>query len=96
VWFKRDLRVEDHRPLHEAAQRGPVLCLYVYEPELHGSVEFTSAHLDFLRESLISLQHSLRDLGGTLVLRRGRAVLQGTSAELLHGNDGKTLAATYL
>ncbi|MFZ9965204.1 MAG: deoxyribodipyrimidine photo-lyase, partial [Terrimicrobiaceae bacterium] len=32
VWFKRDLRVEDHRPLAEAAKRGPVVCLYVYEP----------------------------------------------------------------
>lgn len=78
VWFKRDLRVEDHRPLHEAAQRGPVLCLYVYEPDLHGSAEFTPAHLVFLRESLVSLQRSLCDLGGTLVLRRGRV------AEVLH------------
>ena len=29
VWFKRDLRVQDHWPLLEAAQRGPVLCLYL-------------------------------------------------------------------
>ena len=34
VWFKRDLRVVDHAPLLEAAQRGPVLPLYVVEPEL--------------------------------------------------------------
>ena len=34
VWFKRDLRVRDHAPLWHAAQRGPVLGLYVYEPEL--------------------------------------------------------------
>jgi len=88
VWFKRDLRVEDHRPLHEAAQCGPVLCLYVYEPELHRSVEFTSAHLDFLRESLISLQHSLRDLGGMLVLRRGRVT------EVLHALRRETSFVT--
>ena len=31
-----------------------------------------------------------------LVLRRGRVVLQGASAELLGGNDGKALAASYL
>ena len=71
VWFKRDLRVEDHRPLAEAAKRGPVVCLYVYEPELHGSAEFTSAHLVFLNESLRSLDHLLREIGGNLVLRRG-------------------------
>ena len=74
VWFKRDLRVDDHRPLSEAARCGPVLCLYVYEPELHGSEELTAAHLVFLQESLVCLERSLRELGGTLVLRRGRVV----------------------
>lgn len=34
VWFKRDLRVVDHAPLHQAALRGPLLCLYAIEPEL--------------------------------------------------------------
>jgi len=32
VWFKRDLRVVDHAPLSQAAERGPVLPLYVAEP----------------------------------------------------------------
>ncbi|WP_353211066.1 ABC transporter ATP-binding protein [Rhodovarius sp.] len=39
---------------------------------------------------------ALRVSSHGLVLRRGRAVLQGSSAELLHGHDGKTLAASYL
>ena len=34
VWFKRDLRIEDHLPLLQALQRGPVLCLYIVEPNL--------------------------------------------------------------
>ena len=33
VWFKRDLRVNDHRPLARAAERGPIVGLWVYEPE---------------------------------------------------------------
>jgi len=33
VWFKRDLRIEDHVALVEAAARGPVLPLYILEPE---------------------------------------------------------------
>jgi deoxyribodipyrimidine photo-lyase len=74
VWFKRDLRADDHRPLAQAARRGPVLGLYLYEPDLHGSEEFTAAHVVFLNESLRSLQNSLRELGGELVLRRGEAV----------------------
>ena len=84
VWFKRDLRVDDHRPLAEAARRGPVLGLYVYEPELHGSAEFTAAHLVFLQESLVSLERSLRELGGTLVIRRGRVT------EVLHALQRET------
>ena len=84
VWFKRDLRVEDHRPLTEAARRGPVVALYVYEPELHGSDELTAAHLVFLDESLRSLERSLHELGGSLVLRRGRVV------EVLHALKGET------
>ena len=74
VWFKRDLRVADHRPLAEAARRGRVLALYVYEPDLHGSEEFMAAHLVFLNQSLVSLQQTLREAGGDLVLRRGRLV----------------------
>jgi len=83
VWFKRDLRVEDHRPLSEAAQRGPVLGLYVYEPELHGTEEFTAAHVVFLRQALQSLERSLKELGGGLVLRRGpvTAVLSALQRE---------------
>ena len=33
VWFKRDLRTVDHRPLVEAAARGPLMPLFVVEPE---------------------------------------------------------------
>ena len=33
VWFKRDLRLVDHRPLAEAMVLGDVLPLYIVEPE---------------------------------------------------------------
>jgi deoxyribodipyrimidine photo-lyase len=33
VWFKRDLRWVDHRPLLEASRHGAVLPLLVVEPE---------------------------------------------------------------
>ena len=33
VWFKRDLRIHDHVPLAEAARTGPVLPLYIVEPD---------------------------------------------------------------
>ena len=71
VWFKRDLRVADHRPLAEAAKRGPCVCLYVYEPELIEAEDFDPAHLAFINQSLESLQGALRALGADLTVRTG-------------------------
>jgi len=74
VWFKRDLRVTDHRPLAEAASRGPVLAVYAIEPSVVGAAAFDALHWGFLRESLAELRERLRELGGDLIVRRGEAV----------------------
>jgi len=71
VWFKRDLRVADHRPLAEAAERGPVLALFVYEPEILEGEDCDPAHQVFRDEALAELRGSFRARGGELVLRRG-------------------------
>ncbi len=34
VWFKRDLRIFDNEVLLSAAQKGTILPLYIFEPEL--------------------------------------------------------------
>ncbi len=72
VWFKRDLRVRDHRPLVEAAARGPVIALYVYEPELIEAPDCHATHLAFIDDCLAELDHSLRQRGVPLTLRVGR------------------------
>lgn len=72
VWFKRDLRIEDHAPLTEAAACGPCVLLYVYEPEVLGSPYFDASHLQFINESLVELDAALRRRGGRLVRRMGR------------------------
>ena len=74
VWFKKDLRVCDHAPLREAAARGPVLPLFIYEPEQLGHEEFAGQHLTYLNGCLRELDTSLRGRGAPLVLRRGEAV----------------------
>ena len=66
VWFKRDLRVDDHGPLNEALQRGPVLPLYVVEPEL-GSSPMPPSGSGCFAESLLELRRVLADLGQQLV-----------------------------
>ena len=74
VWFKRDLRAEDHRPLVEAAARGPVLPLYIVEPEWLSSPDFDPCHWTFVRASLVDLDRRLREMGQGLVVRHGEAV----------------------
>lgn len=72
VWFKRDLRINDHFPLVEAAERGPCLGLYVYEPELIEAEDSDAAHLNFVNQSLVELRKNLRRLGSELLLRIGK------------------------
>jgi deoxyribodipyrimidine photo-lyase len=74
VWFKRDLRIHDHEPLVRAAEAGPVLCLFIHEPELQTSPEFDHSHLIFLQEALAELSQNLTRQGGRLLQCTGAAV----------------------
>jgi deoxyribodipyrimidine photo-lyase len=74
VWFKRDLRIDDHAPLTAAAKQGAVLCLYIYEPALIHAEDFGSRHLLFINDSLRELEAQLVSLGSRLVICRGDAV----------------------
>jgi deoxyribodipyrimidine photo-lyase len=71
VWFKRDLRTDDHVPLTQGAKAGPCRAVYVLEPELIESAEFSSLHWRFLIDSLKSLDARLRELGGELTILHG-------------------------
>ena len=73
VWFKRDLRVRDHAPLLEASQRGALIALYIYEPELLHAPEFDPSHLEFINASLTELSVDLELLGVRLITRVGEA-----------------------
>jgi len=71
VWFKRDLRVADHRPLARAAQSGPTVALYVYEPELIAARETDPSHYAFVDECLAELERALEQRGVRLTYRYG-------------------------
>ena len=88
VWFKRDLRVRDHRPLVEAARRGPVVCLHVFEPELWSTPEYEESHFRFVRESLEELDRALRERGGQLSIRVGSVVKVLADIHRSHGIAG--------
>lgn len=74
VWFKKDLRVEDHMPLTEACKTGKVLCFYIYEPSLIHSTEWDASHGGLLNESLDDLEKDLNSLSIKLYRFRGEAV----------------------
>lgn len=85
VWLKRDLRLLDHRPLVEAAARGPVVVLYVYEPGLWTRPEYDACHLTFVNQSLAELDAGLRELGTRVTYRTGRIldVLEALRSDLV-------------
>ena len=74
VWFKRDLRAFDHAPLARAAAAGPVLCLYVLEPDLWRQPDAARQHLHFTLECLRDLYADLKARGLKLQIRVGDAV----------------------
>ncbi len=71
VWYRRDLRVQDHAPLLRAARRGPVLPLFVAEPARARGPDAGPRHWTFARDSLRELRATLAALGQPLVVRIG-------------------------
>jgi deoxyribodipyrimidine photo-lyase len=70
LWFRRDLRFDDHPALAKAANRGAVLALFVVDPALMEPSGL--ARRVFLLRSLHDMDRRLRGLGGKLVVQRGR------------------------
>jgi deoxyribodipyrimidine photo-lyase len=60
VWFKRDLRLEDHTPLVAAVQEGqPTLLLYFLEPTLMEAPQSSERHWRFVYQSIIDINTKL-------------------------------------
>ncbi|MGF1462828.1 MAG: FAD-binding domain-containing protein [Maricaulaceae bacterium] len=99
VWFKRDLRVQDHAALAHAALTGaPVLPLYIVEPDYWRLPEHSGRQWGFVRESLDALNAAL---GGRLVVRVGEAVAvfdalhKALGVASLHAHEETGLLWTY-
>jgi deoxyribodipyrimidine photo-lyase len=74
VWFKRDLRTHDHAPLAQAAAAGPVLPLYVAEPDYWRLPDVSTRQWIVLRSALEALSQRLTELGAPLIVRVGPVV----------------------
>ena len=72
VWFKRDLRIEDHAALQMAvAARLPILPLYIVEPEFWAHHTSSDRHWRFVRDSLKDLREAFAACGQPLIVRTG-------------------------
>ncbi len=71
VWFKRDLRWTDHAPLVEAAKRGPIVALWVYESVQWREPDAAAQHLCFANECLRELAEWCGEQGGALLRMQG-------------------------
>ncbi|ACM36348.1 MULTISPECIES: cryptochrome/photolyase family protein [Rhizobium/Agrobacterium group] len=93
LWFRKDLRLDDNRALLAALQAaGPVIPLYIREPEEMGTGPLGPAQAWWLHHSLVSLDQSLQSYGSRLVLRRGppgqvlRHLIEETGSKAVHWN----------
>ncbi|RTL50224.1 MAG: deoxyribodipyrimidine photo-lyase [Bradyrhizobiaceae bacterium] len=73
VWFRDDLRLSDHAALTAAAAGLRLVCLYVLDETVNRERLPGGASRWWLAGSLRALDESLKQLGQTLVLRKGDA-----------------------
>lgn len=85
IWFKRDLRVEDHAPLARAAAAGPVVPLYVAEPDYWRLPDASPRQWAFTRGAVMDLTGRLSALGAPLVTRVGDVVQVLEALRQRHG-----------
>jgi deoxyribodipyrimidine photo-lyase len=79
IWYRNDLRLHDHEPLHRALEQSPkaLLPLYCFDPRqfqqaCFGFPKTGAFRAQFLLESVADLRRSLRSLRSDLVIRWGK------------------------
>ena len=74
VWLKRDLRLQDHEPLHRAEQAGiPYIIIYLFEPSMIEYPDTNLRHLQFVYHSLKSLNKQLKNYNRCVDIFYGEA-----------------------
>lgn len=69
VWFKKDLRLQDHLPLAQAiAAKAPTLLLYVFEPSIMQASDADERHFRFIFQSIMQLQQALQSVSASIVI----------------------------
>ena len=63
MWFRRDLRTDDNAVLYQALKRcKTVHCVFIFDKEILDSLPKFDRRVEFIRESLVELDASIRQL----------------------------------
>jgi deoxyribodipyrimidine photo-lyase len=81
VWFRRDLRCDDHAALHHAVQHAKqVWCCFIFDRDILDALPRADRRVEFIRDSLVQVDAQLRELaarhgqqGAGLIVRHGHA-----------------------
>jgi deoxyribodipyrimidine photo-lyase len=74
VWFRRDLRADDHAALHHALRSAKqVYCAFILDREILDALPRADRRVAFILDALRVLDDDLRRLGGALIVRHAPA-----------------------
>ena len=78
VWFRRDLRLDDHAALYHALKQARrVYCAFVFDRAILDPLliagRAADRRVEFIRDALVELDALLRANGGALIVREGLA-----------------------
>jgi deoxyribodipyrimidine photo-lyase len=81
LWFRRDLRADDHAALYHALRSArQVWCVFVFDRDILDALPRRDRRVEFIRDSLLGLDAQLRALGNAhgiegagLIVRHGHA-----------------------
>ncbi len=75
VWLKRDLRLKDNASIANALSDGKkVLFIYVFENLLLNDPHYSQRHFDFIKQSLVDLNKTLRNFDTQILVAQGEII----------------------
>lgn len=93
VWFKRDLRVQDHAALYAACSQGKVLPIFCWDAVVWAGGDYATQHQMFVKECLTTLKRDLGSIGLSLlefqqgILTSLEGISQQYSIGALHSHE---------
>ncbi len=77
VWFRRDLRVQDHAALHHALKtHRRVYCCFVFDTGILDPLPRRDRRVEFILRAVEEVDAALRETGGALIVRHGDPLIE--------------------